>query len=81
MQFVLGRRLRKNSKNHLARGLMDRHSLNEMIGKLMINTVINGHAGFQSGKRGVGKEGMWVGGVLRAFQAKPAYTCWEHKAG
>lgn len=40
---------------------MDWHSLTEMIGKLMINTIINGHVGFQSGG------GSW--GVLRVYQA------------
>lgn len=40
---------------------MDRHSLTEMIGKLMINSIINGRAGFQ-----------WDGGAL---QANPESTC------
>lgn len=52
---------------------MDRHSLTEMIGKLMINTIINGHAGFQS-------EGGEEGGVA-GVPGKPAYTCRSTKPG
>lgn len=69
MQFVLERRLQKN--NHLA-GRIDRHSLTEMIEKLMINFIING--GGQDFRGRSGKPG-WGGWCVRNVPVREHKGC------